>query len=379
MTSNEFNKKIFQLLSRVEFLTGQQLDDAFRRIELLIKHNFKEPNSKDVWYKNDVLKKQIEKELQQATGRIVKLTENGITGIWELANQRSDEIVFSQLLKVTGLTVAADKVYNFFNRVLPKNLKPGEKMKITEKTLNEVISNPRRDEALQAFLKRKTEALNLSARVWKLSDEQILPLIESRLAEGIASGKSAAEISRNLKPYLENPNALFRRVRDVKTGKLKLSIAAKKYEPGQGVYRSASKNAKRLAASEVNFAYRSADHERWEKLDFITGIQVKRSNSNKGPCDLCDPLAGTPPKEFRFIGWHPWCICFATPDLLDEEAFIGQLTGEPVEIPELPMPEGFQAWIKDHAEYLEKTDSPPYFVKYNQQIVSDIIEKESKV
>lgn len=373
MTPQEFNKNIFQLLSHVELLTGRTLDQAFFKIEQLIRRDFNNTNSPNVWYRNQTLKRQIEKVLQEATGRIVKLTENGISGIWELANQRSDEIVFNQLIKASGFTVAAEKVYSYFNRVIPRGLKPKKKIKISKKILNETMAAARNNEALQAFMKRKHEGLNLSSRVWKLSEKQIMPLIESKLAEGISSGISADKLSREVRPYLKNPDSLFRRVRDVKTGKLKLSVAAQKYEPGQGVYRSAYRNALRLTASEVNFAYRSADFERWEKLDFVKGIEVKRSNYNRGPCDLCDPMVGTYPKSFQFIGWHPWCICYATPINLPEDDFIKQLNGEPVKIDEYDLPDGFKKWIKDHSEYLTKTDSPPYFVKYNAPAVDKIL------
>ncbi|MGC9352973.1 MAG: hypothetical protein ACP5D9_03985, partial [Mariniphaga sp.] len=290
MTSQEFNKKIFQLLSQVEHLTGRSIDEAIKKIEWLIKNNFNNTNSPNVWYRNAALKRQIEKVLLEATGKIVRITENGISGIWELANQRSDEIVFDQLMKAAGLTVAAEKIYSYFNRIIPSGLKPKKKIKISKKTLEETIAANRNNEALQAFLKRKHEGLNLSARVWNLADKQIMPLIESKLAEGISSGMSADKLSREVRPYLKNPDSLFRRVRDIKTGKLKLSVAARAYEPGQGVYRSAYKNALRLTASEVNFAYRSADFERWGKLDFVKGIEVKRSNSNRGDCSICDPM-----------------------------------------------------------------------------------------
>jgi hypothetical protein len=53
-------------------------------------------------------------------------------------------------------------------------------------------------------------------------------------------------------------------------------------------------------------AYRSADVARWEKLDFVTGYEVKLSN-NHPEYDICDELAGKYPKTFVFKGWHPNC------------------------------------------------------------------------
>ena len=62
----------------------------------------------------------------------------------------------------------------------------------------------------------------------------------------------------------------------------------KDYHPGQGVYRSSYKNALRLAATETNKAFRTADYERWQNMDFVTGIEVERSPTNHGPCPVCD-------------------------------------------------------------------------------------------
>lgn len=59
-------------------------------------------------------------------------------------------------------------------------------------------------------------------------------------------------MTRDLRNYLQHPDVLFRRVRD-QHGILRLSQAAKDYHPGQGVYRSSYKNARRLTATETNF------------------------------------------------------------------------------------------------------------------------------
>lgn len=77
-------------------------------------------------------------------------------------------------------------------------------------------------------------------------------------------GKSANYLISDVRKYLKNPDALFRRVRD-KHGNLRLSKAAKAYHPVRGVYRSAYKNALRLTATETNMAYRTADHLRWQQ------------------------------------------------------------------------------------------------------------------
>ena len=50
--------------------------------------------------------------------------------------------------------------------------------------------------------------------------------------------------------------------------------------PGRGVYRSSYMNARRLAATETNIAYRTADHLRWQKMDFVVGIEIVLSDNH---------------------------------------------------------------------------------------------------
>lgn len=159
-------------------------------------------------------------------------------------------------------------------------------------------------QSLAAFQKRKVSGMNLSDRVWKYSN-QYKGQIEMGLDVGLSDGRSAAAISRDLREYLQNPDKLFRRVRD-KRGELVLSQNAKKYHPGPGVYRSSYKNALRMTRTEVNMAYRTSDFERWQQLDFVVGIEVRRSN-HVFACVLCDTLVGRYPKGFMFRGWHPQC------------------------------------------------------------------------
>ncbi|MBR3455746.1 MAG: hypothetical protein IKH26_10515 [Bacteroidaceae bacterium] len=43
---------------------------------------------------------------------------------------------------------------------------------------------------------------------------------------------------------------------------------------------SSYKNARRLAATECNTAYRTADHERWQQMDFVVGQEVHLSGNH---------------------------------------------------------------------------------------------------
>ena len=183
-------------------------------------------------------------------------------------------------------------------------------------------------EALSTFQRRKVEGLGLSERVWKYAGE-LKDAMELGIDVALGEGKSAQELSRDLRSYLKEPHRLYRRVRD-KGGNLRLSKAAKLYHPGQGVYRSSAKNAQRLARTEVNMAYRESEFLRWQKLDFVVGFRVMLSNNHtttnsKGEkiplVDICDELWGDYPKTFKFTGWHPQCRCFVVPIMSDYDEY----------------------------------------------------------
>lgn len=239
--------------------------------------------------------------------------------------------------------------------------------------------------ALDAFQGRMERGMSLSDRVWRLTD-QFKGELEMALELGLGDGKSAADLSRDVREYLNEPHKLFRRVRNEK-GQLRLSKSAAAYHPGQGVYRSSFKNALRLTATENNMAYRTADHERWQQLDFVIGIEILLSNNH--PCeDICDELAGVYPKTFKFVGWHPFCRCIAVPKLADEDEFIArqQALIDGKDVPEggysgeiTEMPEAFNNWVQDNAERIENATNVPYFIRDNRAQVNNILKIKDTV
>ena len=235
-----------------------------------------------------------------------------------------------------------------------------------------------RERAREAFKMRKEAGLSLSDRVWRYTG-QFKEEIEMALDMGLLEGKSADELSREVRKYLNNPDMLFRRVRD-KRGMLHLSQRAKAYHPGQGVYRSSYKNARRLTATETNMAYRSADYEHRQALDFVVGIKIQLSNNhtlNGEPfVDICDHLAGNYPKDFKFVGWHPLCRCFTTTILktqaeIDEDT-VRILQGKAPKPASSSKnyvgdtPDQFKAWCVLNAGRVERAKSLPYFIRDNK-------------
>ena len=222
---------------------------------------------------------------------------------------------------------------------------------------------------------------------------------------GLRNGLSADEMTRDLRQYLLHPDKLFRRVRD-EHGLLKLSQAAKDFHPGRGVYRSSYMNARRLAATETNIAYRTADHLRWQKMDFVVNIEIVLSNNHtirlqpgektsdlpgqmradgtpkanavRTLTDICDTLAGRYPKDFKFTGWHPHCRCRAVTILKTEEEMArdtrrildGRQPSADSANAVREFPNTFSSWATKNEARVLTGHSLPYFIKDNQGMMT---------
>lgn len=172
---------------------------------------------------------------------------------------------------------------------------------------------------------------------------------------------------------------LFRRIKVVTKDKTywRLSRRAKAYHPGTGVYRSSYKNAMRLTRTETNMAYRAADGLRWKQMDFVTGFEVRLSNHHLH-VDICDDLKGVYPKDFKFVGWHAQCRCYAVPVLAPISTMAdwsrAMLNGYDVDgyfsnryIVETPPAMG--KWLNKNADRIANASSVPYWIKDNQKYI----------
>lgn len=261
------------------------------------------------------------------------------------------------------------------------------------KAINELCETATKERRAQgmtahAFATAERGGLTLSSRVWNLTGNAKQEL-ETIIQNGILEGKGAKEIASGINGYLNNPNALFRRVRNKETGNLELSEAAKKYHPGQGVYRSAYKNALRLVRTEMNAAYRRAEWESYQNNPLVTGYEIRLSNNHtttvngkvKRLVDICDKLAGIYPKSFLWTGWHPQCRCIMLPIVISPNDFADYLkarrakrleewkskdkASKPVAI----VPKELTEWQNDNKERLLYAKAKPDFVDDNKGII----------
>ncbi|MBR8535407.1 hypothetical protein KDU71_07530 [Carboxylicivirga sediminis] len=294
-TISNYERQLIQRLIAQEALINSAFNDLVRNVSPhLAKWTANNRNS--VWIRNSRIENAIEMELASFHQDVLDIIQAQQQAGWNLSDMKNDSI-FKNYIEGMGLSSAVKE------GLFVRNM-----------------------DALAAFQKRKMDGIDLSSRVWNLSKQNKIH-IELFLQGGIATGRSAAEIARDLRQYLNNPDKRFRRVLNPKTGKLELSKPARNYHPGQGVYRSAVQNALRISRTETNMAYRSADHERWKDNETILGVEVKLSNAHP-MVDICDYMQGQYPKGFKFIGWHPNCICYSVPVLLSQDDFVKHLHGD---------------------------------------------------
>lgn len=300
-----------------------------------------------------ITRKRIEKLLSGLKSGVSAAIVNGINSAWTLSNNKNNELA----RQVFGDNVG----------------------KLSQAQYRRYFST--NDEARETFIQRKTNGLNLSDRVWNYTN-QFKEEIELGLDVCLRNGVSAEDMTKELRQYLKFPDKLFRRVRD-EHGVLQLSKRAAAFHPGQGVYRSSFKNARRLAATETNIAYRTADYTRWQDLDFVVGIEIKLSNNHTLNgiefTDICDKLKGLYPKTFKFTGWHPHCKCYAVTILKTEEEMAEDnrriMAGEePVQGSKnevTDVPDNFKQWLTDNEDRAKRSFSVPYFITDNKQFLPE--------
>jgi len=159
----------------------------------------------------------------------------------------------------------------------------------------EILYQPNND-ALKAFHQRKDKGFTISDKLWNQSTLYKQEL-EEAISCAIQKGTSAITLSKQISKYLLDFPQLQKDYKE-RFGKASRAMDCE--------YRSI-----RLAASEINMAYRQAENLRWQQMDFVVGYEIKLSNNHtcngKPFQDICDILAGKYPKDFQWTGWHPLC------------------------------------------------------------------------
>ncbi|MEN0095904.1 MAG: hypothetical protein AAGB30_11015 [Pedobacter sp.] len=285
--NDEFERKHMASIRKIQKKINRHYRDTIDKIyrkAFAIRYNGETFKISDFPY----LAKHIDEVLVEFAEYLNIILVNGVKFEWDLSGEKNAAIIL--------------KAYGDEN---------------VSEIVKSIIYNPQKS-ALETFLSQKSRGLSLSDRVWKYTS-QFRSEIEKNLFIGLEERKTAAEMARDQKQYLNEPDRLFRKVRDAK-GKLVLSTNARNYRPGQGIYRSSYKNAVRLTRNVVNDAYRESDMVRYRSIPFILGYEIKLAD-NHPRYDICDQLKGVYPKTFSWRKWHVNCICFCVSKLPSMEEY----------------------------------------------------------
>jgi len=154
------------------------------------------------------------------------------------------------------------------------------------------------DKAYRNIVQKNNAGLQLSSRIWDLTKRSELDL-QRILERDISIGTSSRNIAKDIKGYLSD-------------------------EPvsGPGVYNKPMANAMRIARTETNRAYVSAQAEWAKTRGWVDGLMVTLSSAHDGgsECD-CEANAGKvmDPETFAdTVPFHPHCMCYATVVIKDE-------------------------------------------------------------
>lgn len=243
-----------------------------------------------------------------------------------------------------------------------------------------------RDTAAATFISNRLKTkngLNLAQTVWNYCQQtksEFEMAMSNTIADGIGKGSSAEEIGKSIRKYLNDPDMMYRRYHTIKVqknGKKKDVVTWRRHriidgkvrfieEPlekvGMGVYRSARKNALRVARTEINSAYHKARNERWQNEPFVIGQYIHVSPQHNID-DICNDLEGRYPKDYVWISWHPQCICTSDPITIQgeekKEFYKRLMAGEDMSnyvshFAVLTMPEKYNQYIRDNSEAIVK-------------------------
>lgn len=227
----------------------------------------------------------------------------------------------------------------------------------------EILYQPNND-ALKAFQQRKDKGFTISDKLWNQSTLYKQEL-EEAISCSIQKGTSAITLSKQISKYLLDFPQLQKDYKE-RFGKASRAMDCE--------YRSI-----RLAASEINMAYRQAENLRWQQMDFVVGYEIKLSNNHtcngKPFQDICDILAGKYPKDFQWTGWHPLCRCYKIPILKTEEEFWewdGRSEATTASVNEVKdVPDAFKKWINENIQRAKSWYSAPYFIRDNDKYIRE--------
>ncbi len=323
------------------------------------------------------LKKQFGETYKQAInlGEIRNVINSGDSFSFD-KNPSAKKKVDSMLKTLQGnLTNTVSQYSQTVGRVATQTAKEGVKASVSPSKKEQDFVDKLSDDAMKDARKSASESAGeakMSSSVWNF-DDYSKKEIQAIINAGIRKGLTVQGIADSVTPYLNNPL-----LEDAEP-------EFQKIQTPKGVYKSAYKNALRLARTEVMRAYDEAEWNSYQNDPMVVGFEVKTSNNHtvlihgkRVPLkDMCDQLAGKYPKSFKFTGWHPQCRCTMLPitigadelgDLMEAqengEEFVSKNT-----VSELP--ENFNEWYDANKDRFS-ANNEPWFLSENKGVINTI-------
>lgn len=283
------------------------------------------------------IEREVKRLLSQFVGEMQTLIYSGTSSEWKSSNTFQDAVA-DKALKYYRAQIHGDKFKHYYRD---------------------------NSDQLKAFLQRKENGLNLSSKLWNQS-KNYKEALEATISTAIEKGMSAVTLSKRLSKYLNDWPSLQADYQE-------------KYGKATNIH-DCEYRSLRLARNEISMAYRSAEQARWQQFDFILGYKIKLSDSHPR-YDICDDLAGDYPKDFKFRGWHPNCLCYTVPIVMSEDEYWSDnRENSPNKI--TAPPKNFGKWVSENSERIDEARSRgtlPYWVMDNREFVklSALAYKES--
>ena len=283
------------------------------------------------------IEREVKLLLSQFVGELQTLIYSGTSSEWKSSNTFQDAVA-NKALKYYRAQVHGDKFKHYYRD---------------------------NGDQLKAFLQRQENGLNLSSKLWNQS-KNYKEALEATISTAIEKGMSAVTLSKRLSKYLNDWTSLQADYQE-------------RYGKATNIY-DCEYRSLRLARNEISMAYRSAEQARWQQFDFILGYKIKLSDSHPR-YDICDDLAGDYPKDFKFRGWHPNCLCYTVPIVMSEDEYWSDNRENSPNMVTAP-PENFGKWVSENSERIDEARSRgtlPYWVMDNREFVklSALAYKES--
>lgn len=283
------------------------------------------------------IEREVKLLLSQFVGELQTLIYSGTSSEWKSSNTFQDAVA-DKALKYYRAQVHGDRFKHYYRD---------------------------NGDQLKAFLQRKENGLNLSSKLWNQS-KNYKEALEATISTAIEKGMSAVTLSKRLSKYLNDWPSLQADYQE-------------RYGKATNIY-DCEYRSLRLARNEISMAYRSAEQARWQQFDFILGYKIKLSDSHPR-YDICDDLAGDYPKDFKFRGWHPNCLCYTVPIVMSEDEYWSENRENSPNMVTAP-PENFGKWVSENSERIDEARSRgtlPYWVMDNREFVklSALAYKES--